>query len=78
MGFGSKPVGKTYKPFVTTDDEDIQLRGIVKKGNDYYAKFGKRGSIFGGQERFIGTTTGKGAKIGSVLSTTYRVEWERD
>lgn len=77
MGFESKPQGKTYRPYVTLDDVDVQLRSISKKGNDFYAKFGKRGSLFG-QERFIGTATGKGAKLGSVLGSTYRVEWERE
>lgn len=75
--FGTKPSGKTYRPYVTTDDDSVQVRSITRKGNDYYAKFGKRGSLFG-QERFVGTQTGKGSKIGTVLGVTYRVEWERE
>lgn len=77
MAFGNKPLGKTYQPYVETDDADVLVKSISKRGNDYYAKFAKRGSIFG-QDRFIGTATGKGAKIGSVLGTTYRVEWDLD
>lgn len=77
MAFGGKPQGKTYQPYVTTDDDAVVVKSISKKGNDFYVKFSKRGSIFA-QERYIGSATGKGAKIGSVLGTTYRVEWERD
>lgn len=77
MAFGNKPLGKTYQPFITTDDDAVVVKSIRKSGNDFYAKFGKRGSIFG-QDRYIGSATGKGSKIGSVLGTTYRVEWERD
>lgn len=77
MAWGDKGTGRTFKPFVSIDDPDIQLRGVVRKGSYWYMKYAKRGSWMS-SDHLIGSVTGKGPKSGTVNGSRYWVDWEED
>lgn len=74
FGFG-KP-GTDYTPSVSIDNLNIQLRSVFLRGSTWYVKVSKRGSSMA-HDQSIGTKQYGGAKRGTILGSTYRVEWQK-
>lgn len=73
FGFGKKK--GEYTPSVSLDDVEVQLRSVFLRGSTWYVKVSKRGSSVT-HEKSIGSKEYGGSNRGTVLGSTYRVDWE--